>query len=96
MDNYCVLAKADSEDSGRYVIVDGNIVEVFVESDDYNLFPKVELKWELGEVTLSPDYEELEVGDTAKIIKAQDNPLLSGLELVEGVELEVVLTVDSF
>ena len=95
-DNIKVLAKVNSEDSSRYVIIDDNIVEVSVDSDDFGLFPRVEPQWELGEVELSPEYESLSVGDTAEIIKAQDNPLLSGLELVEGTKLEVVLTVDSF
>lgn len=96
MKNIKVLARSGSEDSSRYIIVDGNIVEVDVVYDDVGLFPRIEPQWELGEVELNHEYESLALGDTVEIIKAQDNPLLSGLELEEGTKLEVVLTVDSF
>lgn len=80
----------------RFVIVDGQLVEVQVDSDDFDLFPTASLQWELGEVTLTPEYDSLELGDVAKIEQAQDNPILRGLGLEPGATLEVVLTISSF
>ena len=105
MESTLVLAKPGgsrkndpgSGSSGLYIIVDGNIVEVFIVDDQIlGICPKVEPQWELGEVEISPKLEDLDLGDKTKIIKAQDNPLLSGLELVKGTKLEVVLVVNNF
>ena len=95
MEQVLVLGKADSDDNSRYIILNGNIVEVGLVFNA-GLLPEIDPQWELGEVELSPALQELELGDKAQIVKAQDNPLLNGLELVEGIELEVVLVVDSF